>query len=97
MASLQSAKELKETTIYAIGLEEASAKIRTGPPIDPEEDLTSPAWAGVLPVRAAFGDPVPSPDLAAGIAPPPYVTGYRRPGGGNDGNGAIDGTSGVTS
>jgi uncharacterized protein len=83
-------KELKETAIFAVTLDEASAKIRTGPPLDPDEDLTSPVWAGVLPVRAAYGDPVPSPDLTPGIAPPPYLTGYRRRGG-------ADGARGVTS
>jgi nitroimidazol reductase NimA-like FMN-containing flavoprotein (pyridoxamine 5'-phosphate oxidase superfamily) len=77
---MPSDKELKETTIFAIGLDEASAKIRTGPPLDPEADLTSPVWAGVLPVRTGYGDPIPSPDLTPGISPPPYVTGYRRPG-----------------
>ena len=77
---MPSDKELKETSIFAIGLDEASAKIRTGPPIDPEADLTSPVWAGVLPVRTGYGDPIPSPDLTPGISPPGYVTGYRRPG-----------------
>jgi nitroimidazol reductase NimA-like FMN-containing flavoprotein (pyridoxamine 5'-phosphate oxidase superfamily) len=93
---MPSTKELKETAIFAVGLDEASAKIRTGPPLDPEEDLTSPAWAGVLPVRAAYGDPVPSPDLTAGIQPPPYVIAYRRPDAGSPSNGEIDGISGVT-
>ncbi len=73
-------KELKETAIFAVVLEEASAKIRTGPPLDPDEDLTSPAWAGVIPVGAAYGAPEPSPDLTVGIEPPPYASGYRRPG-----------------
>jgi uncharacterized protein len=87
---MPTAKELKETAIFAVTLDEASAKIRTGPPLDPADDLTSPVWAGVLPVRAAFGDPVSSPDLTPGIAPPSYVTGYRRPEG-------ADGARGVTS
>jgi uncharacterized protein len=73
-------KEMKETAIFAVTLDEASAKIRTGPPLDPAEDLSSPAWAGVIPVAAAYGSPEPSPDLSTGIEPPPYVTGYRRPG-----------------
>lgn len=79
---MPSDQELKETAIFAIGLEEASAKVRTGPPMDPEEDLTSPVWAGILPVHSAYGHPLPSPDLTPGIGPPPYVTGYRRPGAG---------------
>jgi len=77
-------KELKETAIFAVTLDESSAKIRTGPPMDPEEDLTADVWAGVLPVHAAYGEPVPSPDLTPGIVPPPYVTGYRRPSAGED-------------
>lgn len=78
---MPSDKELKETTILALGLDEASAKVRTGPPKDPEEDLALSAWAGVLPLRFETGDPVDSPDLRPGIRPPGYVTGYRRPGG----------------
>ncbi len=77
-------KELKETSIFAIPLDEASAKIRTGPPIDPEEDLSSPAWAGVLPVQQAFGSPEPSPDLTPGIEATPVITGYTRSAGTRD-------------
>ncbi len=76
---MPSARQLKETAILAIGLDEVSAKVRTGPPKDPEEDRSLPAWAGVLPIGLATGEPVPSPDLGAGIEPPSYVTGYRRP------------------
>ena len=86
---MPSGKELKETAIFAVTLDEASAKIRTGPPLDPDEDLASPAWAGVLPVHLACGEPVPSPDLTPGIEPPAYITGYRRPTG--------EGARGVTS
>lgn len=78
---MPSEKELKETTILALRLDEASAKVRTGPPKDPEEDLASPAWAGELPLRIDPGEPVPAPDLRPGITPPDYVTLYRRPGG----------------
>jgi nitroimidazol reductase NimA-like FMN-containing flavoprotein (pyridoxamine 5'-phosphate oxidase superfamily) len=77
-------KEMKETSIFAVALTDASAKIRTGPPLDPEEDLTSPAWAGVVPVALAFGRPESSPDLAPGIDVPPTVTGYARPGASDD-------------
>ena len=72
-------KELKETAIFSLALDEASAKIRTGSPVDPPEDLASPAWAGVIPVRASYGEPVASEDLTPGIEPPRYATGYRRP------------------
>jgi uncharacterized protein len=73
-------KELRETAIFAIPLTEASAKIRTGGPKDPEDDLNSPAWAGVIPVRMVAGEPEPSPDLAPGIEAPRYATDYRRGG-----------------
>lgn len=73
-------QELKETAIFSLALDEASAKIRTGSPVDPPEDLASPAWAGVIPVRTSYGEPVASEDLTPGIEPPRYATGYRRPG-----------------
>jgi nitroimidazol reductase NimA-like FMN-containing flavoprotein (pyridoxamine 5'-phosphate oxidase superfamily) len=76
---MPNAKELRETTLLAIALDEASAKVRTGDPKDQAEDLALPVWAGVLPLRLAADEPVPAADLAPGIEPPPYVTGYRRP------------------
>jgi uncharacterized protein len=72
--------EYKETAIFALPLDEASAKIRTGPPLDPDEDLALDVWAGVIPIRVAVGDPEPAPDLKPGIDPPSYVTDYRRSG-----------------
>jgi nitroimidazol reductase NimA-like FMN-containing flavoprotein (pyridoxamine 5'-phosphate oxidase superfamily) len=72
-------EELKETAILAIALDEASAKVRTGDPKDPDADLDLPVWAGVLPLRLVPGDPVPAADLRPGIEPPAYVTGYARP------------------
>jgi nitroimidazol reductase NimA-like FMN-containing flavoprotein (pyridoxamine 5'-phosphate oxidase superfamily) len=78
---MPSPKELRETTILALGLDEASAKVRTGPPKDPEEDLALASWAGVLPLRLETGDPIDAPDLRPGIPPPGYVTGYGRAGG----------------
>jgi nitroimidazol reductase NimA-like FMN-containing flavoprotein (pyridoxamine 5'-phosphate oxidase superfamily) len=74
-------RELKETAILAIPLDEASAKVRTGDPKDPEEDLALSVWAGVLPLRQVPGEPSPAADLAPGIEPPGYVTGYARPAG----------------
>jgi nitroimidazol reductase NimA-like FMN-containing flavoprotein (pyridoxamine 5'-phosphate oxidase superfamily) len=73
--------ELKATSVLAIPIEEASAKIRDAPPGDDEEDYALPAWAGVIPMVSEAGTPVPDPRLAAGIATPPYVSAYRRPGG----------------
>jgi len=50
--------ELKATRVLALPLDEASAKLRTGPPLDDAEDLDLPVWAGVLPVGLAVGAPV---------------------------------------
>ena len=52
-------QELKGTAVLALGLQEASAKIRTGPPLDDAEDLAVPIWAGVVPLRHVVGDPEP--------------------------------------
>lgn len=56
------AKEMKATSVLKISLEEASAKIRTGPPIDDKEDYDLDIWAGVLPIKKVYGDPVPDPN-----------------------------------
>ena len=63
-------QELDATLVLALPLSEASAKVRTGPPIDDEEDMTLPVWAGVIPLTYAAGEPVDSPDLAEGIRLP---------------------------
>ena len=72
-------KELAQTLVLALPIQEASAKRREGGPIDDEADLAHPAWAGVLPLRLVPGEPVA--DLAGGAAVPvpSYVTDYRRP------------------
>jgi uncharacterized protein len=72
--------ELKATSVLAIPIEEASAKVRSGPPLDDEEDYSLPAWAGVIPLSIETRSPEPDPRLAPGIAPPAHVSGYRRPG-----------------
>ncbi len=51
--------ELKATTVLALPITEASAKVRTGPPIDDEEDYALPVWAGVVPIRMQPGTPIP--------------------------------------
>ncbi len=71
--------ELKQTSIFAIPLTEASAKVRSGPPKDREDDYELPIWAGQLPLRFEPQPPVPDPRLASGLETPPNVTGYRRP------------------
>jgi hypothetical protein len=70
--------ELKATTVLALALVEASAKIRTGPPIDDEEDHALPVWAGVLPLRLTTGEPVDDEQLRPGLVAPRYVRDYRR-------------------
>ena len=72
------AKELKSTTVLAFAIDEASAKVRTGPPKDDAEDLALSVWAGVLPLRTYAGEPVPDPALPAHIAVPEYVKRYSR-------------------
>jgi nitroimidazol reductase NimA-like FMN-containing flavoprotein (pyridoxamine 5'-phosphate oxidase superfamily) len=76
------AQELKATTVLRLGIDEASAKIRTGGPIDDEEDLALPVWAGVLPFALVPQPPVPEAVLPSAVAPPPYVSHYARPNGG---------------
>lgn len=66
-------KELKATAVVAIPIETASAKIRSGPPRDEEEDYSLPYWAGVMPIQQAFGQLEPDGELAAGIEVPDYV------------------------
>jgi len=76
-----SENELKATAVLAIPIEEASAKIRTGPPLDDEEDHELPAWAGIIPLGMHAGTPQPDQRLRAGIVAPAHVSAYRRPGG----------------
>jgi uncharacterized protein len=70
-------KELKATAVLEFSIDEASAKIRTGPPLDEEEDYGLPMWAGVLPLQLTAGTPLPDPRLANGAEPPEHVLRYR--------------------
>jgi nitroimidazol reductase NimA-like FMN-containing flavoprotein (pyridoxamine 5'-phosphate oxidase superfamily) len=74
-----SEQELKATSVLALPLSEASAKIRTGGPIDDEEDYALPIWAGHLPLTLLPGAAVPDTRLGAGIAVPAGLASYRRP------------------
>jgi len=73
-----SEKELRSTTVLAIPLEEVSAKVRTGPPLDDEEDYTLPVWAGVLPFEFTPMMPLPDDRLPREIPIPDYVRAYKR-------------------
>jgi hypothetical protein len=64
--------------VLYLSLEEASAKIRTGPPLDDEEDYTLQMWAGVLPLKLTAGEPINDPRLPEGIPVPDYVRNYKR-------------------
>jgi len=71
-------QELKATSIMALSLDEASAKVRTGPPADEDDDLPLDVWAGVIPFETVRGDPVPDPKLRAGIEVPAYLRELAR-------------------
>lgn len=70
--------EVEGALVLELPVNEASAKVRAGPPIDDGEDLALGFWAGVLPLGLAPGAPVPDPGLAAGIPVPEHVRGWRR-------------------
>ncbi len=71
-------QELKATTVLSIPLVEVSAKVRTGPPVDDEEDYRLNVWAGVIPLQVVAGEPVSDPRLPQGIETPPYALNYSR-------------------
>src|SRR5215467_1083200 len=73
-----SEQELKATTVLALRLEEVSAKVRTGGPIDDEEDYALPVWAGVLPLPVVAAEPVAYANLKATTEIPGYLKHYRR-------------------
>ncbi|MEO1684025.1 MAG: pyridoxamine 5'-phosphate oxidase family protein [Cyanobacteria bacterium J06631_12] len=71
-------EELAATCVLSLPITEASAKIRTGPPIDAEADYALEVWAGVLPLSVVPGIPMPDPQLSEGIALPKNVANYKR-------------------
>lgn len=71
-------KEIKGTTVVAVPINEASAKIRTGPPVDDEEDLLLPIWAGVLPLTLTPQQPIADKYVLEGVELPNYVINYQR-------------------
>jgi uncharacterized protein len=78
-----SSKELKATRVLAMTLDESSAKVRTGPPVDDDEDYELPVWAGVIPMQTVAGLPVPDPLSPDDVTPSRAVTTWtphrRRP------------------
>jgi nitroimidazol reductase NimA-like FMN-containing flavoprotein (pyridoxamine 5'-phosphate oxidase superfamily) len=72
-------QDWRETLLLAMPLDEASAKVRTGPPGDDPEDLALDVWAGTLPLHTVAGTPKPAPDLRPGIDLPSYLDAFRRP------------------
>jgi nitroimidazol reductase NimA-like FMN-containing flavoprotein (pyridoxamine 5'-phosphate oxidase superfamily) len=71
-----SEKELKATTVLEFSIEEASSKVRSGPPLDDESDYGLPVWAGVLPLEMKSQPPIPDDRLVKGVALPDYVRLY---------------------
>jgi uncharacterized protein len=72
-------QELKATSILALRLDEASAKVRSGPPKDDDADYGLATWAGVLPMEITYGAPINDPRLSTDMLPPEYVRNYKRP------------------
>ena len=71
--------EIRQTAVLELHIEQASAKQRTGPPVDEPDDLTLDVWGGTVPVRTTFGAPA-ADRLGAAAAVPASLTPYRRPG-----------------
>lgn len=69
-------KELRQTLVLALPIDEASAKIRTGGPVDDDEDYGMPVWAGVVPLTLTAGEAVVDRDVSVDV--PEYVRSYRR-------------------
>jgi uncharacterized protein len=71
-------RELKATSVLRVPIEEFSAKVRTGPPIDDAEDLAFPTWAGVLPLEMKAGEAIRDPKLEPERDVPEYLRNYVR-------------------
>jgi uncharacterized protein len=71
-------RELKATSVLRLPIEEFSAKVRTGPPIDDEEDYSFPTWAGVVPLKIEVGEPISDPRLSLNQGIPNYLRFYSR-------------------
>ncbi len=71
-------RELKATSVLRVPIEEFSAKVRTGPAIDDEEDYAFPTWAGVVPLEMVAGAPINDARLLEGQPVPEYASNYTR-------------------
>lgn len=72
-------REIQSTAVLSLPLDEASAKIRTGPPLDDEEDYELTVWAGIVPIELCAGTPIADPRLPENIDVPGYAREYVRP------------------
>ena len=77
MLRAATAQELKATSVVGMAINEASAKVRQGPPKDDEEDYALDIWAGVLPLTTTAGTPIDDPRLKPGLKPPAHVTRFK--------------------
>jgi uncharacterized protein len=77
------AKELKATSVLEFTIEEASAKTRSGPPVDDEEDYSLPVWAGVVPLHLRAAAPLKDPRLEHDLTIPEYVRQFQANGDGS--------------
>ena len=77
-ARLPNRKELNATSVVSIQIDEASAKVRVGPPVDDQEDYALPVWAGVLPLRELPLSPIQDELQSEGVPVPDYVADYSR-------------------
>lgn len=104
-ARMPDEKELRQTAVLALPLEEVGAKVRSGDPSDDEDDLGLPVWAGLRPIVASWGTPQPSADLRPDIALPGYLresvagagSGVGSAGVGSSGRGPLGGPGGALS
>jgi len=60
--------EMMKTSVLALPLNEVSAKARSGPPLDPDDDYVWPVWAGIVPIQTHIGNPIPDPHVLPHIA-----------------------------
>ncbi|MCH7737718.1 MAG: pyridoxamine 5'-phosphate oxidase family protein [Chloroflexi bacterium] len=70
-------QEAKATTVFSMPIDEGSAKVRSGPPGDDEDDYSLPIWAGLLPVSQVLHDPVPDPKNLDGLEVPTHIRDFK--------------------